>query len=79
MSGQKSGNNFVGILEEVFRPKGHSEINWPLVGTLEEKMFTNWVKAKPEAAENADMRYHMYYIVCTYYVDVGNLEEKSVN
>ena len=42
-------------------------------------MFTNWVKAKPEAAENADMRYHMYYIVCTYYVDVGNLEEKSVN
>ena len=30
ISGQKSGNNFVGILEEVFRPKGHSEINWPL-------------------------------------------------
>jgi hypothetical protein len=26
-SGQKSGNNFVGILEEVFGPKGHSEIN----------------------------------------------------
>ena len=27
ISGQKSGNNFVGILEEVFEPKGHSEIN----------------------------------------------------
>ena len=30
ISGQKLGNNFVGILEEVFRPKGHFEINWPL-------------------------------------------------
>ena len=26
-SGQKSRNNFVGFLEEVFRPKGHFEIN----------------------------------------------------
>ena len=32
ISEQKSGNNFVGILEEVFGPKGHSEINWPLAG-----------------------------------------------
>ena len=29
-SGQKSRNNFVGFLEEVFWPRGHSEINWPL-------------------------------------------------
>ena len=25
--GRNPGNNFVGILEEVFRPKGHFEIN----------------------------------------------------
>ena len=30
ISGQKSSNNFVGILEEIFRPRGHFEINWPL-------------------------------------------------
>ena len=29
-SGQNPGNNFVGFLEEVFTPKGHFEINWPL-------------------------------------------------
>ena len=30
ISGQKSRNDFVGFLEEVFRPKEHFEINWPL-------------------------------------------------
>ena len=30
-SGQKSRNNFFGFLEEVLTPKGHFEINWPLV------------------------------------------------
>ena len=34
ISGQKSCNNFVGILEEVFGPKGHSEINWPLTARV---------------------------------------------
>ena len=38
ISGQKSGNNFVAILEEVFGPKGHSEINWPL-GKMPNKSY----------------------------------------
>ena len=30
-SGQKSRNNFVGIFVQTVKPKGHFEINWPLV------------------------------------------------
>ena len=30
-SGQKSRNNFVGIFVQTMKPKGHFEINWPLV------------------------------------------------
>ena len=32
--GQNLSNFFVGILVETMTPKGHFEINWPLVGTL---------------------------------------------
>ena len=30
-SGQKSRNNFVGIFVQTMKPKGHFEINWPLL------------------------------------------------
>ena len=33
-SGQKSRNNFVGIFVQTMKPKGHFEINWPLVTIL---------------------------------------------
>ena len=39
ISGQKYRNNSVGFLEEVLTPKGHLEINWPLVETGVQQVY----------------------------------------
>ena len=43
--GQKLSNFFVGILVETMTPKGHFEINWPLVGIVK-NIFISVVSLK---------------------------------
>ena len=41
-SGQKSRNNFVGIFVQTMKPKGHFEINWPLVNRVPGSNCSHW-------------------------------------